>query len=171
MLYCYYSISLIIKFVSFSYNSINYKKNKKELFDFIKLNLKRRVRFSNDFKKSYKLTIEQEEILIGLILGDGYLERAKLTHNTRLCLEQTYPEKEKYLLSLFDIFKPLVTINEPRVIVRKADKRTNKIYKSIAFKTSTLFCLNKYHDLFYKYKVKIIPINIDKLLTARGLAY
>ena len=116
------------------------------------------------------MTVEQEEALIGIMLGDGYLERAKPTHTTRLWIEQAYPEKENYLLSLFDLFKPLV-ISKPKVIVRKADKRTGKIYKSIAFKTSTMECLNKYHDLFYKDKIKIVPQNIHELLTARGLAY
>ena len=32
-------------------------------------------------------------------------------------------------------------------------------------------CLNYYHELFYKDNVKIIPINLEELLTARGLAY
>jgi len=68
------------------------------------------------------LTVEQEEALIGIMLGDGYLERAKPTHTTRLCIEQAYPEKENYLLSLFYLFKPLV-ISEPKVIVRKAGKK------------------------------------------------
>ena len=57
------------------------------------------------------------------------------------------------------------------IIVRKVDVRTNKIYKSIAFKTSTMICLNQYHDLFYKDKVKIVPCNINELLMAKGLAY
>lgn len=32
-------------------------------------------------------------------------------------------------------------------------------------------CLNYYYVLFYKKKVKHIPSNLNKLLTARGLAY
>jgi hypothetical protein len=32
-------------------------------------------------------------------------------------------------------------------------------------------CLNYYHDLFYKEKVKTVPKNLGQLLTARGLAY
>ena len=32
-------------------------------------------------------------------------------------------------------------------------------------------CLNFYHELFYKDNIKVIPINLEKLLTARGLAY
>lgn len=31
-------------------------------------------------------------------------------------------------------------------------------------------CLNYYHGLFYKDKVKIVPRNLGELLTARGLA-
>lgn len=64
----------------------------------------------------------------------------------------------------------MVTMN-PVILTRKPDKRTGKIYKSIYFRTLTLPCLNEYHNMFYKNKVKIIPENIDKLLTPIGLAY
>jgi hypothetical protein len=104
------------------------------------------------------------------MLGDGYIERNKSTHNARLCLEQSYPEKEDYLLSLFELYRSLIT-NYPKIIIRKPDTRTGKIYKSIAFKTSAFNCFNEYYDLFYKNKIKIVPKNIHKLLTARGLAY
>lgn len=42
------------------------------------------------------------------MLGDGYLERKNSNFNTRLRLEQSYPEKKDYLLSLFELFKPMV---------------------------------------------------------------
>jgi len=32
-------------------------------------------------------------------------------------------------------------------------------------------CLNEYHSLFYKEQKKVIPLNIQDLLTARGLAH
>ena len=32
-------------------------------------------------------------------------------------------------------------------------------------------CLNYYHDLFYKDKVKNVPKNLGEILTARGLAF
>ena len=60
---------------------------------------------------------------------------------------------------------------DPVILTRKPDKRTGKIYKSIYFRTLTLPCLNEYHDIFYKNKVKIIPKNLDELLTPIGLAY
>jgi hypothetical protein len=59
----------------------------------------------------------------------------------------------------------------PVILTRKPYKRTGKIYKSLYFRTLTLPCLNEYHNMFYKNKVKIIPENIDKLLTPIGLAY
>ena len=41
---------------------------------------------TNTFKEEYKLTKFQK--------GDGFLERTKPNHNTRLWIEQSYPEKE-----------------------------------------------------------------------------
>src|SRR5579859_143277 len=84
--------------------------------------------------------------------------------------EQSYPEKEDYLFSLFELYKPMV-LNYPKMIRRKPDIRTGKVYKSIAFKTSVFECLNEYHNLFFINKKKIVPKNIQELLTARGLAY
>jgi LAGLIDADG DNA endonuclease family protein len=83
---------------------------------------------------------------VGIILGDRYLERIKFSYNTRLRIEQSYPEKEKYFNSLYSLFEPLVTMS-PVILTRKPEKRTGKIYKSIYFRTLTLLCLNKYHDI------------------------
>ena len=129
-----------------------------------------KLRISKKDKQNIILTLEQKEALIGIMLGDGFIERRKPRWIARLCIEQAYPEKKDYMFSLFELYKPLIT-NEPKIITRKADKRTNKIYKSLAFKTISLNCLNEYHNLFYKNKIKLVPDNIHELLTARGLAY
>ena len=126
--------------------------------------------FFIEYKKNYKLTLEQIEALIGVLLWDGYLSRFSFKGNTALCLEQSYPEKKNYLMHLFELYKPLIT-NYPKIIIRKPDKRTGKIYKSIAVRTSKFSCFNEYHNLFYKNKIKIVPKNIADLLTPRGLAY
>jgi competence protein ComGC len=127
-------------------------------------------RFSKEYRQNYLLSIEQKEALIGIMLGDGYIHRIKPTCTANLYIEQAYPEKKDYLFSLFQLYKPLV-LGEPIIKVRKPDKRTGKIYKSIRFTTSSFNVLNEYHDLFYKDKKKIVPKNIHELLTARGLAY
>lgn len=127
-------------------------------------------KLSKQYKKEYELTQEQKEALIGIMLADGFLEKEKPTHNTRLRIDHTYPEQESYVLSLYNSFASLIDM-EPVIVVRKADPRTSKIYKSIYVRTLRFPCLNEYHSLFYKDKKKVIPLNIQDLLTPRGLAH
>ena len=96
------------------------------------------------------------------------LERGKHAHNTRARIDHAYPEQESYVLSLHTLFGSLIS-SEPVIVVRKADPRTGKVYKSIYIRTLRFACLNKYHDLFYKDKNKVVPLNIQDLLTPRGL--
>jgi hypothetical protein len=104
------------------------------------------------------------------MLADGFLEKGKPTYNTRLRIDHTYPEQESYVFSLYTIFDQLIDM-KPVIVVRKADPRTGKIYKSIYVRTLRFSCLNEYHSLFYKDKKKVIPLNIQDLLTHRGLAH
>ena len=71
---------------------------------------------------------------------------------------------------MYLLFKPLINM-DPSILERKPDKRTGLIYKSIYFLTLRFSCLNEYYEIFYKDRVKIIPNNLDKLLTPIGLAY
>ena len=107
---------------------------------------------------------------IGIMLGDGFLYRPKPTNNTTLVIEQSYPEKERYVNFLYKLMEPVV-LNSPSIVTRKPDKRTGKVSQSLRFWTMAMPCLNDYHDLFYKDKVKIVPNNLGELFTARGLAY
>lgn len=117
------------------------------------------------------LTSKQREIMIGVILGDAHvIRRVKPTHNTRIRFDQAYPAHEEYLRHLYSIFSNL-TKSEPKIITRKPDKRTGKIYESIRFTTRNLPCLNEFQDLFYPEGIKKIPGNISELLTEKGLAY
>lgn len=90
--------------------------------------------------------------------------------NARLRFDQTFPEHTTYLMYIYSRFYNLGG-KGPKVYIRKPDKRTNKIYSSMQFKTLALPCLNYYYDLFYEEGKKIIPSNISDLLTARALAY
>ena len=114
-------------------------------------------KYSINYKKEYELT-------------NAFLERVKPNHNTRLRIDHTYPVQEAYVLSLYALFSPLIAM-EPVISVRKPDQRTGKVYKSMYFRTLNFSCLNKYHDLFYKNKTKVVPLNIHELLTPRGLAH
>jgi hypothetical protein len=47
-----------------------------------------------------------------------------------------------------------------------------KIYSAVKFQSLSLPCFNKYKDIFYKSdNIKIIPDNLEEILTAKGLAY
>lgn len=59
------------------------------------------------------MNLKQREALIGIILGDGFLEQGSSTFNTRLRLEQSYPEKKDYLRSLFELYKPAFSCKLP----------------------------------------------------------
>jgi hypothetical protein len=103
------------------------------------------------------------------------MERDKPTHNSRVRCDQTYPGHKEYLLSLYDICKDL-TGTPPIIHTRKPDKRTNKVYQTIAFKSLRYTSLNYYYELFYNYdetskRYKVVPYNIKELLNARALAY
>ena len=113
----------------------------------------------------------QKQAIIGVLLGDAYIERVKITHNSRLRLEQTYPGHSSYLWHLYSVFANLTGNILPKSPTRKLDKRTGKIYESIAFKTRNLSCLNFYQEIFYVNGVKVVPANIAEFLTPISLAY
>jgi len=113
------------------------------------------IKYSIKYKNEYELTSIQKEALIGIILGDGFLERGKSTHNTRIRIEQSYPEKSEYLKSLYKLLEPL-TAMEPTILTRNNKKR-GLITQSLYFRTLAMPCLNYYYDLFYKDKIKVIP--------------
>ncbi|RYX78149.1 hypothetical protein EON69_00085 [bacterium] len=123
------------------------------------------------------ISIIQKEIIVGTLLGDASLERRKPTHNTRLRFDQTYPDHNLYIQSIYHVFQNLTgPLGVPKIYIRKPDKRTGKVYMSIAFKTRALESLNCFYDLFYTYdslgkRRKIVPTNIGDLLTSRALAY
>lgn len=125
---------------------------------------------SNKEKLLIQLTKIQKDILVGTVLGDAYIERSKASHNARLRYDQTFPHHASYLMTIYSHLYNL-TGKGPRIIIRKPDIRTGKIYYQMQFETLNLPCLNTYHELFYKDGKKVIPQSIGELLTARSLAY
>ena len=80
-----------------------------------------------EFRKSAKydliLSIELEEILIGLMLGDLYPEKLKITSNTRLQFKQSVKNKA-YIDHLYLIFKDYC--NSPPKFNSSKDNRPGK---------------------------------------------
>jgi len=126
-------------------------------------------KYTKTYKDNLVLTGYQIIALIGLLLGDAHAERQKLTGNTRLLFEQSTIHSE-YLLMLHEIFEPLVGLS-PLLSFRAPNEIKVKVTSTLKFQTLRFTCLNEYHEIFYLNKKKIIPKNIDELLTPIGLAF
>lgn len=114
------------------------------------------------------------EIVIGLLLGDGHIQRRSLNGSSRFKYGQSSLRKHhySYFNHVFDLFQPY--LSEDFKIKERSftDKRTKQKYCSVNFTTLSLPCFNLYRNLFYNSEnIKIVPSNIQELLTPRGLAY
>lgn len=104
-----------------------------------------------------------EEILVGIILGDAWLEKQKT--NARLRFEQSHIRTDFFFM-FFKYFS-FYSTNTP-YLRERVDKRTGKIYKTWHFSTLSLPFFKEYYNLFYKdiktngiiQKRKVIPDNI-----------
>ena len=108
------------------------------------------------------------------MLGDGHIQSRHLSGNSRFMYGQSSlrPNHLNYFYHVYDLLKPFIS-KEYKVKSRSfIDKRSNKTYSSILFATLTLPCFTFYKNLFYNSEnKKIVPLNINQLLTPRGLAY
>lgn len=116
-----------------------------------------------------------KEIIIGLMLGDLSAERYSTNGNTRLRFYFS-SINEEYVNHLYLKFKSYVK-TPPTQRTRKLSSMTGKIHKDIAFSTLKYSFFNWVIEDFYKKEqvinrnIKILPLNIDKQLTAVSLAY
>ena len=103
-------------------------------------------------------------MVVGTLLGDATVERVKQYHNARIIMDQTFPAHAGYLTMLYVQLINLV-MSCPRVIIRKPDTCTGNTYSSLVFKTMSLPCLTRFHNLFYNNGRKVVPKNIADFLT------
>nr|YP_010561556.1 hypothetical protein OSR58_mgp34 [Ganoderma flexipes]UYX56926.1 hypothetical protein [Ganoderma flexipes] len=112
--------------------------------------------------------------MIGLLLGDGHIQKRSINGNSRFIYGQSSLRLHhlNYFNHVFELFKPYLSKDFYPKKRSFTDKRSNKIYSSVQFATLSLPCFNYYKDLFYNSNnLKIVPSNIQNLLSPRGLAY
>uniref|UniRef100_UPI0022374588 LAGLIDADG endonuclease n=1 Tax=Ramaria cf. rubripermanens TaxID=2016387 RepID=UPI0022374588 len=124
-------------------------------------------RLKNKEKAAFSIPSHLTENFLGLLLGDLY-GRYRYG-NTRFVFKQGLIHKD-YLYHLYELFS-LFCPSEPKIFRGLLDTRTGKIYSSISFSTYTLPCFNELYHLFYLSGKKVIPNNIEDLLTPLSLAY
>lgn len=121
-----------------------------------------RTKEIENYKKSLELTSEQRDIIVGLTLGDGHLETQNNGKTYKLKIEHSVFQKE-YLDWLYKKFQNWV---------RMTPKLRTKDSKPFSYHFSTYSheLLEFYGKQFYNKKKKIIPDNIEELLTPLSLA-
>lgn len=139
------------------------------------INKKCSVRLKPSLIRNYRTTPSKsltpflDQALIGLILGDVFVQRRKPHHNSYLQFNQGFINKD-YVDHLYVIFSEFCSGKVK--IETYLDKRNNREYTSVKFNTRSFKCFNKYRELFYQEdRTKRIPKNIKDLLTPISLAY
>jgi len=124
-------------------------------------------RFKKQVSNMIKLAPYQYNVIIGLLLSDGWLILAsKTSKNARLGFKQSL-EHSEYVLFVFNILSHYCS-SSPRV--RTGIRAGNRNY-ALEFFTRSMPCLTELHSLFYPNGVKIVPHNIYELLTPIALAH
>lgn len=119
-----------------------------------------------EYKKRLHLTRELREILVGILLGDAHLETQNNGRTYRLKIEQALTHKE-YVDHLYEKFR-LWVLTPPKIrdVITKGVLSMN--YR---FTTLNHGSFRFYGQQFYKNGKKCVPKIINRLITARGLAY
>lgn len=98
---------------------------------------------------------------------------------------QTSVDHKAYYEFVFKLFEPYCTADMKSYLKTWTDKRNGKVYQSLSFATMALPCFNIFRESFYPNLPpeaqlisprggngkKIVPVNIDELLTDISLAH
>lgn len=122
--------------------------------------------FSKEGNSLNKFSEIQKQLIYGSLLGDAYLENSHT--NSYLKFEHGHKQKE-YIEYKFQILKNF-TQNVGLKDITRFDKRTEKNYKAVYFKTIQSKVFSDIYHLFYNPK-KYINRNVLDVLDGRGLAF
>lgn len=109
----------------------------------------------NDTK--VQLTKEQEQVLIGALLGDACMEkngkhfRIKFDHSIN---------QEQYLLWKYE---KLESFSTTPLVCNAFDPRTEKYYSHARFNTKSIEIFDKFYQMFYSDNKKRVPENIENI--------
>ena len=105
------------------------------------------------------MTDRQRNIVLGLLLGDGHLEKNGKSVRLRIDQGLSHVDYARWLHNELVDFIP----SKPR-IVKQRDKRTKKVYARLHFSTYSCDEFKGWRDIFYEDRKKVIPANIADML-------
>ncbi len=140
--------------------------NKPKIKKFNRLALK-------EYKNSLSaFSLEQQDILIGTLLGDASMQKVAKTHESNIKWEQKSSQKD-YIFHIYSVFEPFILMVP---LLRDIKGGNAQDRQSYWIRTLRHSFFSKYKQLFYKQdnsgkQYKLVPENIQHLLTPRALAY
>jgi hypothetical protein len=129
-------------------------------------------RLTNFERSQFKLEGFLRDELIGDILGNAHMRKINITigsrGDARVRFLQSLAQSD-LIYHLYDLFKDYCASSpkEHSSLI----KESNNIRYNISFATRNLPCFNELYYLFYVNRVKVIPSNIEELLSSVALAY
>ena len=130
------------------------------------LQLTVKERFSRKELAMVRLTSYTKDVVVGLILSDGWLIVNNSSINARLGFSQSVANSKYFWF----VFSSLAHYCFSWPIVRNRE-RLNKQNIELQFFTRSMPYLTEIYVLFYPNKVKVIPLDIYNLLTLVALAH
>jgi hypothetical protein len=105
------------------------------------------------------------EIIIGTLLGDGYLERNG-KYIRFVCAHSD--KQQEYIKWKFNL---LIEVTQCRLSNRKwQDPRNKKMYSSVQLRSVSSPIWDEFYDLFYKNNHRVIPKGLPDIISAQILA-
>jgi len=114
------------------------------------------------YKKNIRLTPRQRNLLIGTILGDGNLRFVRKNREASFIVDHSITQKD-YVFWKYEIMREFV-LTEPKELVRIYHKDKSRLLRSSRFSTISHSEFTSLYELFYRNKIKIIPVNIGEIL-------
>lgn len=118
----------------------------------------------SSFRTLINLTDAQKSILVGIILGDGYLSKKSTRQTSSLTIAHSIKQKDFFLWKFFqfpELFKHYKISDKYRLNKKNTEIRSNSITCNI---------LGYYRDLFYVNNIKTITPETVQLIDELALA-
>lgn len=125
-----------------------------------------------------QLAALEQDILVGMLLGDAHLCKSGRASTARLQIDQGAGQAA-FVDHLFAVFSAYSWMERPHVLHRRSRKDPTREEISVRFYTFFHPIFGHWHDIFYRPQLikdrwtwrKVIPDNLPALLTPRALAY